>query len=240
MTTNPVSSLGCRAHLEALWWRHRVLHRKTHKRYQKRRRPAVDSDYSYAPFDQRQAIFVHIPKCAGVSICRALFGNLAGGHKPFSHYCEVFEPRALMHYFKFTIVRNPWDRVLSAYSFLKKGGMDAADREWSATELAGYDSFEQFVEQWLTRDNCWRGEHFYPQTYFINSGRYPVSLDYIGRFETLTDDFPIIAERMACDVTLERLNDSGRRDYRDYYSPRTRDIVASVYAEDIRRLDYQF
>lgn len=240
MTTTPATSWGDRTRLEVAWWDQRLRHPKRHKRYQKRRRPTVDNEYSCATFDQQRAIFVHIPKCAGISICRALFGNLAGGHTSLAEYCEMFEPRALLNYFKFTIVRNPWDRVLSAYSFLKKGGMDAADREWSAAELTGYDDFEQFVACWLTRDNRWRGLHFYPQTYFVDPGRYPVSLDFVGRFETLTDDFPVIADRMGLDVTLERLNGSGRRDYRDYYSPHTRDIVASVYAEDIRRFDYQF
>jgi hypothetical protein len=233
-------SIAEQTRLHALWWQQRILHPKTHKRYQKRRLQRAGSDYSYAPFDQRRTIFVHIPKCAGVSVCRALFGNLAGGHTPLAEYCAVFEPRALQTYFKFTIVRNPWDRVLSAYSFLKKGGMDIADQEWAASELAGYDSFEQFVEQWLTRDSRWRGEHFYPQTYFIDPGRYPIALDFIGHFETLEADFRYIAERMALSTRLDRLNDSGHRNYRDYYSPRTRDIVARVYAEDIQRFGYEY
>ncbi|GAB3678634.1 sulfotransferase family 2 domain-containing protein [Salinisphaera aquimarina] len=240
-TPNPSRySIGKRIHLEVLWWQFRLSQPKTHKRLQKRRRPAVNSDYSYHPFDERRALFIHIPKCAGVSLSRALFGNLAGGHKPLTHYCRVFEPRLLLAYFKFTIVRNPWDRLVSAYFFLKKGGMDAADRDWASRHLADFADFEDFVRRWVNPHNIWQGEHFYPQSYFVDSGRYPVELDFVGRFETLDRDFAHIAERIDIDVTLAKHNQSGHRHYADYYSPTTRDIVAAVYAEDIRRFGYAF
>lgn len=233
-------SFGQYMQWQALWWRHRLLHPKKHKQFQKHRRPAPDSDYSYAPFDQRQALFVHIPKCAGVSVSRALFGNLAGGHKSLAHYCDVFEPAVLRRFFKFTIVRNPWDRLLSAYVFLKQGGMDAADREWSARELADYDTFDRFVDGWLNADAIWRGVHFYPQSYFLDSGAYPVTLDFVGRFENLAEDFDTIGARMGVEVPLQRLNQSGQRLYRQHYSASARDKVAALYAQDIERLGYEF
>ncbi|MES1925757.1 sulfotransferase family 2 domain-containing protein [Salinisphaera sp. T31B1] len=225
--------------LETQWWSFRLLHPKIAKKFRKRRQ-LLDVDYSYRPFDERKAIFIHIPKCAGVAVSQALFGNMAGGHKTLSHYRHVFEPRILLDYFKFTIVRNPWDRLVSAYSFLRAGGMDDADRNWYAAELSHLPDFEAFVTQWLSRESVWRGVHFYPQSYFVESEDPRVALDFIGRFENLADDFAYIAERLGVEATLALRNDSQRGNYEDYFTPKTRDIVASVYAEDIRRFGYEF
>ena len=49
----------------------------------------IDS-YSYKPFVDSKSLFVHIPKCAGVSISKGLYGNLAGGHTTLSGYLNAF------------------------------------------------------------------------------------------------------------------------------------------------------
>lgn len=229
-----------RVRLEARWWQYRLTQRRIYRRRQKMRLAASSWKYSCRPFDENRAIFIHIPKCAGVSVSRALFGNLAGGHKTLHYYCQMFEPSALLDYFKFTIVRNPWDRLVSAYFFLESGGMDSADRQWASAELSAYDDFDEFVRCWVNSENIWRGEHFYPQSYFLDSGPFPVELDFIGRFETLDRDFSYIAKHLELDVALDCHNKSRRTSYADYFSPATRDIVASVYAEDIRRFGYDF
>ena len=71
---------------------------------QNRRTIVTNDGYSYIPFDRHMCIFVHIPKTAGVSICRALFGNLAGGHASVSMYQIVFSKEEFDRYFKFTFV----------------------------------------------------------------------------------------------------------------------------------------
>src|SRR5579864_4267416 len=59
---------------------------------QRERREPNDEGYTFRPFDEHRCIFVHIPKCAGVSICTSLFGNLAGGHTDLRTYELVFSP----------------------------------------------------------------------------------------------------------------------------------------------------
>ncbi len=84
--------------------------------------------YSLQPFDRLRCIFVHIPKAASVSVCRGLFGELAGGHAHIGVYQLAFSHLEFSSYFKFAFVRNPWDRLFSAYAFLRDGGMDESDR----------------------------------------------------------------------------------------------------------------
>ena len=101
------------------------------ERLQQKRERLQDDGYTYKPYDDYRCIFVHIPKAAGMSICRSLFGNLAGGHATLSDYQIIFPRLEFESYFKFTFVRNPWDRVFSAYNFLKKGGATEFDRQWA-------------------------------------------------------------------------------------------------------------
>ena len=105
-------------------------------RLQYKRRVETEDGYTYKPYDDFQCIFVHIPKTAGMSICQSLFGNLAGGHATLADYQIIFAKHEFDNYFKFSFVRNPWDRVYSAYNFLKKGGATDFDRQWAMPMLS--------------------------------------------------------------------------------------------------------
>ena len=93
--------------------------------FQQLRQLPPHADYGLAPFDQHRCIFVHVPKCAGVSISRSLFGSLVGTHIAMKSFQLIYTEEEFARYFKFAFVRNPWDRLVSAYRFLKRGGMTA-------------------------------------------------------------------------------------------------------------------
>lgn len=220
---------------------------KKFKRIQNNRAIVQNSGYSFKPFDQNQCIFVHIPKAAGVSICSSLFGNLAGGHTTIQSYQFIFSENEFDRYFKFTFVRNPWDRVFSAYNFLKKGGMNEQDRKWSAENIAAYGSFEDFVKGWLNTSNINKYVHFVPQYKFLctpNDDK--LLVDFLGFFENIQDDFEYIKNKLALDDNLAVLHENKttsnnkQLDYRDFYTNETREIVAAVYKKDIELLGYNF
>jgi hypothetical protein len=194
----------------------------------------------YLPFDKSQSIFVHIPKCAGISVNKTLFNSLAGGHTTLDQYINVFPPALFQSYFKFTFVRNPWDRVVSAYSFLQNGGLNKWDNDFYEKELKQYKSFKDFVEGWLNQENILKFHHFKPQhLYFIDKYN-KVSVDFIGYFEHIEEDFCIIAEKVGCKNALTKRNAVSRDDYRSYYDQDTIKIVADVYKKDIQLLNYEF
>jgi hypothetical protein len=196
--------------------------------------------YSYKPFDEKMAIFVHIPKCAGISINKALFGNLAGGHTTLDDYICIFRPEEFSNYFKFTFVRNPWDRLVSAYTFLKKGGLNKYDYNFYQEELSKYEDFNDFVRRWLTPENIKKYHHFKPQLHYIVDRYNKVTVDYIGYFENLNEDFHYISNRMNVEFNLKKENSVNRASYQEYYEPDTRRIVAEVYKNDIQALNYTF
>lgn len=231
-----------RIFLELRWNINRFLRQSyyTQAQYLRRRTNCPADGNSLHPFDQSRSIFVHIPKCAGISVNHTLYGNLAGGHKTLDQYLRIFEPRLALSYFKFSIVRNPWDRLVSAYHFLQKGGANQQDKDWFNRQLGDYPTFESFVYGWLTIKNARSWYHFRPQVDFLLDSSGKVSLDFIGHFENLQADFDYIAKRLGKDVILTNSNKSKHVDYRSYYDQGMRDIVAQVYAWDIALLGYTF
>ncbi len=229
-----------RAYLQLKHMQFRWKHPQQFRYMQDLRRTETEQGYSYRPFDETKSVFVHIPKCAGVSVCRALYGDLAGGHETFNNYLHIFEPRCILNYFKFTFVRNPWDRLVSAYFFLKNGGFNKRDRDWFNQELGNVPNFDHFVKQWLNRTNIWKWHHFRPQYHYVLERRRKVSLDFIGYVENIDADFKYVVGRIGSKGALPRSNASRHGSYLDYYTPEARDIVAEVYSEDIRMLGYNF
>ena len=107
-----------------------VLMPRSYRQLQARRSPSKDAAAKYAPFDQFGRIFVHVPKCGGVSVSRAVFGSVVQ-HGTIRTYQSVFSQAEFQSYFKFTFVRNPWDRLFSAWNFIKKGGKSRYDALWA-------------------------------------------------------------------------------------------------------------
>lgn len=220
--------------------RFRWRHARKFREYQALRRRETATGYSLKPYDDCRCIFVHIPKCAGVSVAGALFGNLGGGHLTFDDYTRIFAPGEVLSYFKFTIVRNPWDRLVSAFHFLRAGGFGEEDRAWADANLTRFADFGEFVREWVNPENVWKWHHFRPQYHYVREKEDRVRLDFIGRFETIDADFEQIARRLGRPSRMAVTNRSERGSYRGYYTPREAGIVADVYAEDIALLDYRF
>lgn len=198
---------------------------------------------SFRPHCQRHGcIFVHVPRTAGTSISQALFdGPKPGGHEPAWHFRMIFDAEAFDRLFKFSIVRNPWDRLVSTYFFLKDGGMREEDRRWAADNLTDFDTFDEFVRHWLRPERLWAYTHFRPQSYYLFHPDGQLEVDLVGRFERLQRSFEQISSELGISADLPHRNRAPRqRDYRQYYSDEAAEIVADVYQRDIELLGYTF
>jgi chondroitin 4-sulfotransferase 11 len=191
-------------------------------------------------FDKHEALFIHVPKSAGRSVVRGLFDVKSVEHAPADWYQRLDRDK-FERYFKFTFVRNPWDRAVSAYTYLKNGGSAASedDRHWSRF-VNSFASFDEFVCEWMTADNIMRNALFTPQTLFLQDEYGNLAMDFIGRFESLEEDFAEIANRLSVDATLPHINQSRQVPYEDFYSDKSKDIVANIYAADISTFQYSF
>jgi hypothetical protein len=218
------------------------------ERYQgfhKKLRPEAQARFgsTLRPFVDHECIFVHIPKSAGLSVTNSLFGSITGSHMKIVEYQTMFSQKEFDHFFKFTFVRNPWDRVVSAFIYLKKGGMNENNRTWALENLSAYNDFNTFATKWINKKNIRSHSHFRPQYQFVClPGKREPAVDFIGYFENLEADYSFVRGKIGTGVELRTMNVTSekQRDYRSYYSEETKQIVADVYCEDIELFGYDF
>lgn len=195
--------------------------------------------YSWKEFDRYECIFIHIPKTGGISVSKSLFPHLIG-HHTVQEYKKAYGKKLFEKYFKFTFVRNPWDRLVSAFWFLKAGGVNRRDKEWAGEHLASYNNFDRFVKSWLNSKSIYSHIHFVPQYEFICNKKSRLEVDFVGYFENFEQDFQFVREKLGICTDLSRLNASRRTHYKNYYDIETIEIVADVYQKDIEIFGYDF
>lgn len=199
---------------------------------------------SLLPFDQTNSLFVRIPKSAGRSLSLSLYGCLVGSHITMRDYQIAYSEAELKAMFKYTFVRNPWDRLVSAYFFLKEGGVTGDDKKFSERYLSNVDSFEDFVKNHLHRREIRSFTHFIPQVDFLEI-KGELVIDFVGLFENIVHDFEFIRKTLVVSrgEELRRNNITKTRkktSYQDYYNEETREIVEMFYARDIEMFGYRF
>ena len=190
-------------------------------------------------FVQHKAIFVHIPKAAGTSVGAALFGKCRRTHQSWDWYYHCC-PSQFDQFFKFTFVRNPFDRLVSAFCYLQHGGQSTSesDRRFQRKHLSKYKTFADFVKHGLQEKAIQQWSHFVPQHRFIASKDDTIMVDFVGRVENLDNDFSHVAKKLGIDAKLMHTNKSKREDYPDYYDPTTQRLALEFYAKDFELLGY--
>jgi hypothetical protein len=214
---------------------------------EQRQKVATGFIHTYHPFLENRCIFVHIPKCAGISVSMSLFGNLSGGHTPLRRYSLVFDRTEFRSYFKFAFVRNPWDRLVSGYHYLRDGpGLSAIAKspellERMRTMVEEFPDFDSFVKGWVSPENIASVFLFVPQYQFVCINGTVAEMDFIGRYENLVRDYDHVRSRIGVGKPLTWLNRTrSGQTFLDHYTETTRKIVEHVYAEDIRMFGYSF
>jgi chondroitin 4-sulfotransferase 11 len=199
---------------------------------------------------QYRFVFVHIPKTAGKSILR-FFGMDWQKHEDLSRYAQELEPQVFASYFKFAIVRNPWDRILSDYNFQKKKKSPPAQKLFAVDERGRTRSFGQWVETALLNPfhyeaNQWDAKvspgihRWSPQLDWISlNGK--IAADCVLRMESLQKDFAEVLRKLGMPSgELPCRNWKFHVHYSHYYDEVTRKLVGDYYAKDIEAFGYRF
>ncbi len=204
-------------------------------------------------------LFIHIPKVAGMSVKAALepvihsptrivfnkvMKKCADGlgwkrrfpllsiyppHLTAMQWRDAVSQPTFDKMFKFAFVRNPWDREVSLYHYILQKPHHMHHDQVKAT-----GSFEKYI--------AWRvaGNVELQTNYLINEAG-AVIVDFVGRYEHLAEDMDHVVRTLNfSNVTLPHINSSAHKDYRSYYSNKTRELVEEHFKEDIVRFDYSF
>lgn len=139
--------------------------------------------------------------------------------------------------FKFAFVRNPWDLQVSSYHHVRRERPHL---------LRNIDDFESFLK-WKLEGQ--RGYHYIldasvePQWYSLIDLRGNCIVDYIGRFETLLQDFDYVCKKIGLKKTPQlprKRKAKSRSDYRVYYNDKTAELVEKHFKPDIEAFQYSF
>ena len=184
--------------------------------------------YSFRYVDEdRGCLYFDVPKAASSTI-RAKLGI---GKLP--HPTSLVDPaRPRTAYFAFTVVRNPWDRMVSNWRMFTTKPL--RKRQLRAMTDRDLTAFADFVAFALETPN----HHWVPQVNFV-----PEDVDFTGRIEDMATTFATLAKRIPYfDPTDEKVNvtaGSGA-DYRPHYTDALADTVGAFYAADVARFGYRF
>lgn len=183
----------------------------------------------FQPYCQPSALITHL--CAEKISKEGIVGfrnrRVPSGTKFYNHMRPEEIRRKLKNdiifddYFKFCVVRNPWDRFVSVYNYFRY------------SELM---SFKKFSQNMPAR-NC-----ILPLFDFYNLKNY--SIDYFIRFEDLKSGIKDVCNKTNIDYKTIKLrhfkNKKNTKHYTEYYDNETRELVAEKYAKDIEYFGYKF
>ncbi|WP_101676227.1 sulfotransferase family 2 domain-containing protein [Alloalcanivorax mobilis] len=196
----------------------------------------------YPYWSKKKCIYVHIPKAAGTSINQSIYGRTLGHYKAYEIKAKF--PKLYQECFVFSVTRNPWDRVVSAYRFAKMGstGSMAVSNPFSY-KIDAFRSFDAFIHEWLVYKELKDLDFiFQPQYLFVTDLSGSVIVDHLGRLDRINDTIKAVQEVLSVNMNMQNINvTSSDSNYKKYYqSNDTVNTVARLYAKDVSLFKYDF
>jgi hypothetical protein len=174
--------------------------------------------------DQHKAIFIHIPKNAGTSI-EKYFGNGSVRIQPDKH-ADIYEIKrkfrnSYNNYRKFTIIRNPYDKMVSWYFYLKR----------NLGENHKVIEFDDWIKD---PSRFWHADD--PISYLKPQYEWIDDTVEIIKFENLNEELNKFFEEK---IDLPIANKSNHKYYSNYYNKMSLDIIYDRYKEDFEKFNYK-
>jgi hypothetical protein len=184
----------------------------------------------------KKFLFIAVAKTACTSIHRR-FGLFRD--PPPEEYHMFLKDALLKHpealeYYKFGFVRNPYDRLVSAYYNFKHS---IEHKEW-AFPIYKYDTFKEFVLD-LEESECFQFIHLRPQIeYLAIDGK--IGVDFVGKYENLEQDFLVVENHLGLEnKILSKERTSKHPPSSELYDEETREIVRRLYKDDFEKFGYE-
>ncbi len=216
--------------------------------------PGLSSYKQAVIVDEYKFIYVEIAKAACSSIKRSLGKAIGASPETINGWANGKLPTVNLSdgkysdYFKFTFVRNPWDRAVSCYEN-KFNHPDPKSRqkeifEKPLAQLLNVKkvTFNDFLSYISSQPDEISGKHFRSQYFSIFDEKGNNMLDFIGQLETINMDFKEVCTIIGINADLMHMLQSRHRRglYQVYYNAASQAIVNKRYKLDIELFQYQF
>lgn len=197
-------------------------------------------------------IFIHIPKTGGSSIaCPGYKGvllpylgetDIVRGSHPSAGDLKKKFPDEWNNYFKFAVVRNPWERLVSSYFYFlgKIVGKDFDKKVETelGKKIAAFKNFHAFCRN---LNQLPLDAHFSSQLDFITDEDENVIMDKVCRLEKINEDFAAVCSEVGLpNISLPVKRRTRHAHYSHYYTAEAIENVRRHYARDIDILGYEY
>jgi hypothetical protein len=142
---------------------------------------------------------------------------------------KFLSSQQFLQFFKFAIIRNPYDRLVSEYYY---------DRKWNKkTKSLNFKEFVLYIAEQQRKEKLFA--HYKPQFDFVTDENGDRMVDFIGKYENLNEDWERIRRLTGFEFSyLPRINQSNHGPFRDYYDRETISIVNEIYTMDFGFFGY--
>jgi len=218
-------------------------------------------------YDKHKIIFVHIPKTAGTTINSALgieslfskykslddydiailYGNTHTyelDHLPARNIKRITDCYTWDHYFKFAVVRNPYDRMVSQYFYaIETEDYRMIGKEYFSSfeifvnrlyELYKMDKFKSFIHK--------EKSHYIPQYKYIYDRNGNMLVNYVAYFDNFEEEIENILSFLSKKKLLTKFKhkkmSSTHSHYYEYYTPELEDKIYEIYKKDFKLFDF--
>ena len=214
--------------------------KKLYKRIKAIFKPKPDT--RVALWEQHKLLYVRVPKCANTSIMQSIEDTQT--KHMWSDEISTLDDA----WTTFSFVRNPWARIVSAYSDKIRGDtgtqpmVNGVYEGFLSAGIPVYEgmSFAEFCEVVCDIPDEKIDRHLRSQASFLMRDGKPI-VHIIGRLEDMDRDWRSIMDAAGLDFPLRHLNRAKRRHYGEYFGDRRLiNLVGDRYAEDERCFNYDF
>lgn len=174
--------------------------------------------------------FIHIPKTAGTQIEKYLgtatveegwrAWNRSPQHRRASEYTIPED------YFTFSVIRNPYDRMISEYLWRGRKNL-----YWRHRKNIPNETMEQFIIRFIeTWENSWWDNHANPQSWFLD-----IDNIQIFRYEKINELWKILSEKINYKIPKSLPVKHNKK----ILSKKSIEYINDFYKEDFERFGYK-
>ena len=214
---------------------------------------------------QNKFLFIHVPKTAGNSIQNILkeysedeivfrarhgqdgverFGVRnrkynTSKHSTLSDYKAVLDIETYREMYKFAVIRNPWDRMISSYFSPHRGITN-----WDRTLFIKVLQYTYPLRHYIFENSTLEKSLDSNESGVINlEKKLDDDIDFLIRYEYLNDDFRLVCDKLGIPYSAlphRNRNESNRNHYSSFYDDELKALVQEKFIDEVLHGDYDF